>query len=61
MKFGALDRIAADADGGGLAEADLRRLEHGFVGQRAGTRHDADRPRLKIWPGMMPILHSPGS
>src|SRR6201994_2766933 len=40
--LGALDRIAADADAGGLAEADRRRLRHRFIGQRAGARHDAD-------------------
>ena len=37
-----------------------RGLIHGFVRQRAGARHDADRPGLWMKPGMMPILHSPG-
>ncbi len=41
-EFGALDRVAADAHRRGLAEADLGRLEHGFIGQRARTRDDAD-------------------
>src|SRR5690606_16943988 len=38
----ALDRVAADTDAGALAEADLRGLEHGLVGERAGTADDAD-------------------
>ena len=42
----AMDRVAADADAGALAEADLRGLLDRFVGQRAGTRHDADLARL---------------
>lgn len=41
-EFGALDRIAADADRRGLAEALLRGLEHRLIGQRAGARDDAD-------------------
>ncbi len=41
-EFRALDRVAADADRRGLAEADLGGLEHGFIGQRAGARDDAD-------------------
>src|SRR3546814_1262678 len=39
---GAVDRIAPDADAGRLAEPDIRRLRHRLVGQRAGTRDDAD-------------------
>src|SRR6201994_1940149 len=46
-ELGALDRVAADADRGGLAEAFRRGLEHGFIGQRAGARDDADRARLE--------------
>src|SRR6185312_5398317 len=46
-KLGAFDRIAADADGRGLAEALARGLEHRFVGQRAGARHDPDRAGLE--------------
>ena len=42
----AAHRIAADADAGALAEADLRGLVHGFVGERAGTRHDAHAAAL---------------
>ena len=42
---GAVDRIAADADAGGLPEADRRRLRHRFIGQRAGARDDADLAR----------------
>src|SRR5690606_5972939 len=38
--------IAADADAGALPEAGVRGLEHGFVGERAGTRHDADAALL---------------
>ncbi len=41
-ELGALDRVAADADGGRLAETGIGRLEHGFIGQCAGARHDAD-------------------
>ena len=55
----ALDRIAADAERGGLAEPFARGLEHRLIGERAGARHNADLPGLKILPGMMPILHSP--
>src|SRR5688572_877879 len=43
----AFDRVAANADRGGLAEAGARRLEHRFVGQRPGTRHDSDRAPLE--------------
>ena len=39
---GAVDRIAADADAGGLADAARGQLPHGFVGQRAAARDDAD-------------------
>ena len=46
-ELGALDRIAADADRGGLAEAFLGGLEHRLVGQRAGARHDADLAGLE--------------
>src|SRR5262245_62096351 len=35
-------RVASDADAGRLAEADVRRLEDGFVRQRPGTRDDPD-------------------
>src|SRR6202000_638326 len=42
----AVDRVAADADAGGLAQAFVGGLEHGFIGQRARTRHDADLARL---------------
>src|SRR3569623_1880237 len=45
-EMGALDRIAADTDTGALAEAVLRGLMHGFVGERAGARHDADAALL---------------
>src|SRR3546814_1354146 len=40
------DLIAADADAGRLAEAILRGLIDGFIGQRAGPRHDPDLARL---------------
>ena len=42
----AAHRIAADADAGALAEALVGGLEHGFVGQRARARHDADAALL---------------
>src|SRR5690606_3223090 len=38
----AVDGIAADAHGTGLAQAKLGDLCHGFIGQRAGTADDAD-------------------
>src|SRR5690606_10187640 len=44
--FRTLDRIAADADAGGLAEAGVGGLEHCLVGQRARARHHADRAPL---------------
>ena len=37
-----LDRVAADADAGALTQAHLGGLVNGFIGQRAGPRHDAD-------------------
>ena len=46
-ELGALDRVAADADRGGLAEALARGLEHRLIGQRARARDDADRARLE--------------
>src|SRR5689334_394214 len=46
-EVGALDRIAADADRGGLAEVFARGLEDRLVGERAGARHDADRAGLE--------------
>ncbi len=44
-ELGALDRIAADADGGGLAEAHVGGLEHRFIGEGAGARDHADACR----------------
>ena len=43
---GADDGIAADADGRRLADAALRELVHGLIGQRARARDDADRAFL---------------
>ena len=43
---GADDGVAADADGGRLADAALRELVDGLVGERAGARDDADRAFL---------------
>jgi hypothetical protein len=40
--FGALDRVAADADGGGLAEAEVGGLLDGLIGEGAGAGDDAD-------------------
>ena len=45
-EVGALDRIAADADRGRLAEAERGELVDDLVRQRAGARHDADAARL---------------
>ena len=45
-EVGALDRVAADADAVDLAEAGVGGLAHGFVGERARARDDADRARL---------------
>src|SRR5450631_413480 len=42
----AAHRIAADAHTGTLSEPDLRRLEYRLIGERSGTRHDADRALL---------------
>ncbi len=39
---GADDGVAAEADAGGLAEAEVRELPDGFVGERAAAAHDAD-------------------
>src|SRR5438132_4482975 len=39
---GADDGIAANADAGGLANAELRQLMDGFVGERAAAANDAD-------------------
>jgi hypothetical protein len=33
----AIDRVATDADGAGLAQADFGQLRHGFIRQRAGA------------------------
>src|SRR5690606_9495623 len=41
----AVDRVAADPDHGGLAEARVGGLLHGLVGQRARARHDRDLAR----------------
>src|ERR1700704_6660632 len=46
-ELGALDRIAADADRGGLAEVFARGLEHRLIGEGARARHDADRAALE--------------
>ena len=43
---GAVDRVAADADAGGLTHAEAGQLPDGFVGQGAGARDDADPPRF---------------
>src|SRR5262249_48166507 len=44
--LGAFDRIAADPDASRLPEARHRRLVHGFVGERARSRNDADAAAL---------------
>src|SRR5476651_2386127 len=45
-EVGAIHRVAADADAGRLAEADSRGLGHGFIGERARARDDADLAAL---------------
>src|SRR5208282_1544635 len=42
QKARADDRIAADADAGGLADAEPAELTDGFVRQRAAAAHDSD-------------------
>jgi hypothetical protein len=37
-----VDRVATNAHGGGLAQADFGQHGHGFVRQRARTRHHTD-------------------
>ena len=46
-ELGALDRVAADADRGRLAEALVGGLEHRLVGQRARAADDADAALLE--------------
>src|SRR6185312_11103452 len=41
-EIGAVDRIAADADAGGLAEPGRGGLGHRLIGKRAGARHNTD-------------------
>ncbi len=43
---GAVDRVAADADAGGLAEAEAGELPDRFVGEGAGAGDDADLARF---------------
>jgi len=38
----AIDRITANADSAGLAQADFSQLRHGFIGQRTGTADHAN-------------------
>src|SRR5881392_1090293 len=45
------DGIAPDADAGGLADAELRQLMDGFVGERATAADDADVALLVDAPG----------
>ena len=42
-ELGALDRVAADADGGRLAEPCIGGLEHCLIGKRSRARNNADR------------------
>ncbi len=44
--IGTDDRVAADAHGGGLAQAEARKLPDGFVGQGAAARDQANRAGL---------------
>ncbi len=59
-ELGALDRVAADADGRRLAETFVGGLEDRLIGQCAGARQDADGALLEDVARMMPILHSFG-
>ena len=43
---GAVDRVAADADAGALADAQVRELPDALVGQRARAADHADAARL---------------
>ena len=43
-EVGADDRVAADADAGGLADAGIGQGLHDLVGQRAGSADQPDRP-----------------
>src|SRR5690606_3298844 len=52
--------IAADADAGALSETDVRRLEYGFVRERARTRDDADLAGLVNEAGHDADLAFPG-
>ncbi len=45
-EVGAVDRIAADADAGGLTQVHRRGLRHGLVGQGPGAGYDTHAPRL---------------
>ena len=55
-ELGALDRIAADADRGRLAEALVGGLEHRLIGQRARAADDADAALLEDVGGHDPDL-----
>ena len=57
---GARDRVAADADDPGVAEAALGQLVADLVGQRARARDDADVALGEEAAGMMPTLALPG-
>src|SRR5690606_23584866 len=46
-ELGPLHGIAADADGRRLAEASIRGLLHGLIGERARARYDANVPALE--------------
>src|SRR5688572_20076265 len=45
-KVGAVDRVAADADAGGLAKAGSRSLGHCLIGKRAGAGNNTDLAAL---------------
>ena len=59
-KRGADDRVAADADAGGLSDPQSRELADRFVGQVPDRETTPTWPGLWIYAGMMPILHFPG-
>src|SRR5439155_16546385 len=50
------DRVAADADAGGLAEAVRRELVDDLVGQRAASRYQTNLPGRADVPGNDPHL-----
>ena len=57
---GADDRVAADSDDRGVADAELGQLVADLVGERPRARHEPDPPWEKKSAGMMPTFALPG-